>query len=107
MTALAKTETRAQPAGAVDQIRQIMQWIIAGHTEADIAEAAAATWPKVKAKPLIIKALAEIAAQGQPDKDLVKGFAIEGTRTIYQRALEVGDHEIALRALKQLVELSR
>jgi len=34
------------------------------------------------------------------------GFAIEGTRMVYQKAVEAMDLATALRALRQLVELS-
>ena len=100
----------AAPAAAAttpDPLRQVVNWIIAGHTEPDIVEAIAANWPSQKSRPLIVKAVAEIAKAGSPDTQALRGFAIEGTREIYRKALEVGDHQTALRALKQLVELSR
>lgn len=109
-----KAITKAPPPPAApatttpaDPLRQIVSWIIAGHTEPDITEAIAATWPRQKARPLILKAVAEIARAGAPDLQALRGFALEGTREIYRKALEVGDHQTALRALKQLVELSR
>lgn len=88
-------------------LRQVVGWIVAGHTEPDIRDAIAQHWPTEKAKPLIIAAIKQIADAGQPDRDLVRGFAIEGTREIYRKALEVADHQTALRALKQLVELAK
>ena len=91
----------------VSPLRQIIGWIIAGHAEPDIVDAIAQKWPDTKAKPLIISALKEIARAGTPDRDLVRGFAIEATREIYRKSSEVGDHQTALRALKQLVDLSK
>ncbi len=101
-----KDETKAI-AKAPDPLRQVIGWIMAGHSEADIVEAIETTFPEVKARPLIVKAIAEIAKSGRPDGTLVKAFAIEGTRGIYRKALEVGDHQTALRALKQIVDLSK
>src|SRR4051812_38016457 len=83
----------------------VVSWIIAGHSEPDIVDAIKKTWPKTKARPLILEAVRQIAKAGAPDGELVRGFALEGTREIYRKALEVGDHQTALRALKQLVEL--
>jgi len=104
-----KTQTQEiqKTEAAPDPLRQIVAWIVQGHGEADIHEAAAAKWPDAKVRPLIVKALAEIAKAGEPDGKLIRGFAIEGTREIYRKCLEVADHQTALRALKQLTELSR
>jgi hypothetical protein len=89
-----------------DPVRQIVGWIIAGQAEPDIRDAIAATWPDAKPRPLIVAALKQLAKAGEPDMNLVRGFAIEGTREIYRKALEVADHQTALRALKQLVDLA-
>lgn len=100
----------ASPATATtpaDPLRQVVKWIVDGQTEPDITDAIQKTWPKIKARPLIVRAVGEIAKAGSPDVQALRGFALEGTREIYRKALEVGDHQTALRALKQLVELSR
>lgn len=94
-------------APAVDVLRQITSWIVAGFSEGDILDAVREKYPDSKPKPLIISALKNLAKAGaEPDGDLVRGFALEGTRAIYQKALEVGDHQTALRALAQLVKLA-
>lgn len=98
--------TAIEKAKPTDPLRQIVGWIIAGNNEADVLDAITAQWPDAKAKPLIVKAIKAIAEAGQPDADVIRGFAIEGTREIYRKALEVADHQTALRALKQLVELA-
>lgn len=92
---------------AVDVLRQITSWIVAGFSEGDILDAVREKYPDSKPKPLIIQALKNLAKAGaEPDGDLVRGFALEGTRAIYQKSLEVGDHKTALRALAQLVKLA-
>ena len=95
------------PAKKPDPLRQIVQWIIAGHSEPDILDALAEQYPDAKAKPLIVAAMKQLARSADPDENIVHGFAIEGTRMIYQKAVEIGDHQTALRALKQLVELTK
>jgi hypothetical protein len=93
-------------AKAADPLREAVKWIVAGNSEPDVLDAIAATFPDAKARPLIVRAIEYIAKQGKPDVQLVRGFAIEGTREIYRKCLEVGDHQTALRALKQLMELA-
>jgi hypothetical protein len=107
-TAIAKAaRPTPPPAAGTAALRQVVAWIVAGHSEADITEALTAQFPAEKGRPLIVAALKEIAAAGEPDAHLVRGFAIEGTRTIYRKCLEVADHQTALRALRQLVELTK
>lgn len=96
----------AKPPPVIDPLAQVVTWIIAGNSEAHIRESIEATWPEQKPQPLMIAAVKELAKNGRPDLELVFGFAIEGTRTIYQRALELGDLQTALRAIKQLTELA-
>ena len=64
-------------------------------------------FPDAKGRPLIVQAMKQIAEAGEPDENLVKGFAVEGTREIYRKCMEVGDHQTALKALRQLVDLSK
>lgn len=95
-------------AAPADPLREITKWILEGQSEADILDAVASFWPNAQAQPLIMGAVQQLAEAGaRVNGDLIKGFAMEGTREVYRKALEVGDHQIALRALKQLVELTR
>ena len=90
-----------------DRVHQVFQWIIGGASEREIEQAAAKEWPDVKVRPLIVTAMKGIAKSARPDPETVEGWAFEGLRVIYQRALEAGDFSAALRAIKQIVELSR
>lgn len=87
-------------------VRQIVQWVLDGHSEAHILDAIANEFPTDQPAPLIVTAMGQIADAGNPNAEIVRGFAIEATRQIYQKALEVADHQTALRALSQLVKLS-
>lgn len=93
---------------APDPLRQIVKWICEGQAEGDIVDAIGAKYPDARARPLIVAALQHLKEAGErPDIDLVRGFAMEGTREIFRKANEIGDHATALRALKQLTELAR
>jgi hypothetical protein len=96
----------AKPVSQADRVHQVATWIIGGACEHDVAQAVETTWPDAKPKPLIVEAMKRIAKSADADPAIVKGWAIEATRSIYQKALEVADHQTALRALKQIVELS-
>jgi hypothetical protein len=100
-TALAISKTDQAP------LRQVVGWILGGNTEADVLDAIGKQWPAEKARPLIVKAISEIAKAGEPDAVLIRGFCLEGTREVYRKCVEVGDHATALRALRQLRELSK
>jgi hypothetical protein len=85
---------------------QIVRWIIEGASESDIVEAIEAKFPGNKPAPLIVAAVKRLEESAETSRYLAKGFAIEATRDIYRRALEIGDHQTALRAIKQLHELA-
>jgi hypothetical protein len=90
-----------------DRVHQVFQWIIGGASEREIEQAAAKEWPDVKCRPLIVTAMKGIAKSARPDPEAVEGWGFEALRVVYQRALEAGDFSAALRAIKQIVELSR
>lgn len=99
------TRRKSQPADAAT-LHQVTAWILSGASEFEIIETIATKYPDAKARPLILTALKQIAKQGTPDISLVKGFCIEGTRSVYQQAMQAADFPTALRALKQLAQLA-
>jgi hypothetical protein len=90
-----------------DRVHQVFQWILSGASEHEIAQAIAEKFPNVGAKPLIVSAMKRIEKSADADASVVRGWAIESTRQIYQQALAAGDHANALRAIKQLTELAK
>jgi len=89
-----------------DALQQVIQWLLEGQTETDIAAAIKKTYPRVQQRPLILRARGEIAKASEIDPDEVLGFAMLGTKDVYRRAIAAGDMPVALRALKQLRELA-
>ena len=106
MSEAAKTEL-AKIVSRADRVHQVLTWIVAGTSQYDIEQTIAQAWPDAKTQPLIIAAMKQIAAAADDEPEVLRGWAIEATREIYRRALEVGDLQTALRALKQTVELSK
>ena len=85
-----------------EAVTQVFSWIIAGASQHEIDAAIEKLWPGTKSRPLIVAAMKRISAAAKVDLDSLYGFCLEATRTLYQRAIEAGDHSTALKALKQL-----
>jgi len=60
MNEIAKTQ--------VDPLRQVVEWIIAGHSQPEIQDAVKQYWPSEKSRPLIGAAIKHIAKSGDPDR---------------------------------------
>ena len=91
---------------AADPIHDVFVWILSGACQHDIEKAIAEQHPRANPRSVMVSAMQRIAESAASDPDVVKGWAIEATRQVYQRALEAGDFASALRSLKQIVELS-
>lgn len=89
------------------QLDQVVKWILAGQSEHDIAEAVRQSWPDAEARPLIVAAATHLSDAASFDVDVVFGWCFEATRDLYRRMVEIGDFTGALRAVKQLHDLSR
>jgi hypothetical protein len=84
----------------------VFVWILQGACEHDIQEAIAATWPDREARPLITAAMSRIMASADADAGMLRGWCLEATRSIYQQAIAVNDHQTALRGVKQMMEIA-
>ncbi|HZL37847.1 MAG TPA: hypothetical protein VFC78_21190 [Tepidisphaeraceae bacterium] len=92
----------------LDEVGQaVFDWIVAGHTQTDIAEAVKAKWPATEARPAIITALQKLAEAGTPDRALARGWCIEAAKLLYRKATDSGDHGAAVKAVKLVDELAR
>lgn len=97
----------AKISSPADRVHQVYAWIIAGQTQYDIEGAIAKHWPDAKARPLILGAMKQIAKAADDEPDVLRAWALEATRDVYRKAIEVADLQTALRALKQVVQLSK
>jgi len=85
-----------------EQVNQVFNWIVDGRFEHDITEAIAEHFEGAQPKPLIVAAMQRIAKSADVEPDIIRGWCIEATRHVYQKAIELGDLATALRAVKQL-----
>ena len=83
-----------------------MQWLLAGHDERQITEALAVQHPGRKPQAILTAVIDHLQRQGQADPDVVRGWAIEATRVIYQKMMDIGDYANAMKAIKQIMSLA-
>lgn len=107
-TLLAETVGPSEPGPAItaQQIEQVYQWVIEGRGQDDILHSIAEYWPGVPVGELSLAVTTRLMEASQFTPRVVKGICLEATRLIYQRALETSDLVIALRAIRQLWEMT-
>ena len=82
--------------------------LIEGHTEVDILEAVAELMPGKPGKPVMLAAIQSLQAMGKEHHrpEVIRPWAIEASKLLMRRLNEVGDYASALRAVKQVADLS-
>jgi len=83
-----------------------MALMVDGYSLPTIQESLAGKCSQAAAIALIKEAVATFEEMAQEPEQAIKGFAMCASRELYRRMLEVGDFTGALRAVKQLQELS-
>jgi len=101
-----KAKQTTELALPADRIAQVFTWILSGASEHEITEAISSNWPEAQAMPLIVAAMQRIAKSADAEPDVIRGWCIESTRLVYQRAIENNDLATALRAIKQLHQMA-
>ena len=89
-----------------DRVEQTVRWMLTGARDADVLEAIRTTWPDQELQPLIRDAIEQLAASGQFDRQVVRGWCFEASKDLYRRMVEIGDFAGALRAVKHIVDLA-
>ena len=85
---------------------QVVEWLLSGATEAQIAEALSAKYPGACPEQTMAEVRQQLAAAGNPDADAVRGWALLAYRSIYRRMLEVGDFDGARKIIKEITSLA-
>ena len=89
-----------------EQIEQVFQWIVEGKCQDDIEFSIKEHWPDVPVADLALAVTTRLIEASKFTPEVVRGMCIEATREIYRRALETADLTIALRAIRQLWEMT-
>jgi len=101
---MASSTGKQTAAEAVEAVRSL---IVSGATEHQIIAVIEKRWPDQAARPLIAKCVESIAAVASADEDVVYGWCFEATREIHRRALNADDFATALRAARQMYDMTR
>jgi hypothetical protein len=80
-------------------LEQVLKWVLAGHSEADIEEAIGKSWPDKPPAALILAAGDHLRASASFDVRTVLGWCIEALRDLYKRMVDIGDYAGAIRAV--------
>lgn len=88
-------------------MKQVFDWLVKGGDDADVLDAIARAWPEADPKPLVLAALRLLAEAGLQPAHVIHGWCLQATRQLYSKMLDVADFDGALKAVKQLHQLSR
>lgn len=97
----------SKPVSEAAKINQVLTWILEGNSEHLIVEAIESTWPGEKARPLILGAFRQVAANAELTRDTLADWCVESMRFLYQKQVEIGEFGGAMRAVKELAGLAK
>lgn len=103
----AAADSAAAPVAQREPLAQVLAWVLEGASARDLKEAIAANFPEEDGEALIISVLRDLEKSAARSPDVMIGFCLEASRELYRRMTEAGDYPGALRAIKQLAELTR
>jgi hypothetical protein len=98
--------TTSDPPPAVEDVNQVFEWIVSGHSEHHVLDAINSQLGGQPARPLIDAAWVRICETGDAPISGIIAWAIEASRLAYQKMIETADYPGALRAIKQVVDLA-
>lgn len=84
----------------------VIDWLLTGASEQQIREALSEKYPDVNAAEVMVEVQTQLQAAGRPNTDAVKGWALMAYRKIYQQMLQIGDYAGALKAVKEITNLT-
>lgn len=89
-----------------ERVEQIVKLILQGKRDFDVIRYIRRAWPDQDPAPLLIACGGHFQKQADFKPAVILGWCFSATMEVYRRMLEAGDLVGALRAIKQLRELS-
>jgi hypothetical protein len=80
----------------------VVDWLLSGASEQQVAEALAAKYPGTDARRVLGQVQQQLAAAGQPNADAVRGWCLLSYRRLFQQMLAVGDFNGARQVVKEI-----
>jgi len=93
-------EKAAPPATAA-----VVEWLLTGASEQQVAEALAVKYPEADAKKVMGQVQQYLQGAGRPNADAVRGWAVMCYRKLYQEMLRVGDFNGCRQVIKEITAL--
>ena len=84
----------------------VIDWLLTGASEQQIREALSEKYPNINAAEVMMEVQTQLQVAGRPNTDAVKGWALMAYRKIYQQMLQIGDYAGALKAVKEITNLT-
>ena len=86
----------------VIELEQVVEWLLSGHSEADINEALQEYEPR---QDVNYEAACRFLAAQDPDKDSRQGWHIEARRVLLRKCIEISDYKAAHALLIDIAKL--
>ena len=80
----------------------VVDWLLSGASEQQVAEALAAKYPGTDARRVLGQVQHQLAAAGQPNADAVRGWCLLAYRRLFQQMLAVGDFNGCRQVVKEI-----
>jgi hypothetical protein len=80
----------------------VIDWLLSGASEQQVAEALAAKYPGTDARRVLGQVQQQLAAAGQPNADAVRGWCLLAYRRLFQQMLAVGDFNGCRQVVKEI-----
>ena len=88
------------------QTRDVVEWMLEGHDGHEILTRLVDEYPRANVNAVLAEAAKYFENSSSPTYNrLLKGWALESTRYVYEKLIAAGDYPNALRAIKQLREM--
>lgn len=88
------------------KVHQVLIWLLEGASHHQITETIGKEWPEDDSSKLILDALTELRNSGNQSHVDVQNWAFEATKLIYLKTMEIGDYGDAMRAIRQMLQIS-
>lgn len=104
---MAKKRAKAGVSAVTEKQKQdVVDWMLEGHDGHEILTRLVDEYPRANVNAVLAAAAEHFETASSPAYHrMLKGWALESTRFVYQKLIDAGDFPNALKAIKQLREM--
>lgn len=89
-----------------EQIAQVFAWVLDGKGQDDIERMIVEAWPGACIRDIALAVTKRLQQCSRFTPEVVRGMCIEATREIYRKAVAADEFGVALRAIRQLWDMT-